>query len=71
MVVPHTNIPADTSYHLRADCNGSQLALFVNGAKVVAAQDGDYKSGSVGLFAATNDASGIDVAFTNLSISRP
>ena len=65
--------PKVTSYHLRGDCNGSQLAMFVNGDKVLEAQDGDYKAGSVGLFVSTqgNTPTGIDVAFTNLSISRP
>jgi hypothetical protein len=65
--------PEGTSYHLRGDCNGSQLVLFVNGDKVLEAQDSDYKAGSVGLFVSTqgNTPTGIDVAFTNLSISRP
>jgi hypothetical protein len=65
--------PEGTTYHLRGDCNGSQLAMFVNGDKVLEAQDGDYKAGSVGLFVSTqgNTSTGIDVAFTNLSISRP
>jgi hypothetical protein len=70
-VVPPTDVPADTGYHLRADCNGSRLTLFVNGAKVAEGQDGDYKSGRVGLFAYSPDATGVDVAFTNLTISRP
>jgi hypothetical protein len=62
---------AAKGYHLRADCNGTRLALFVNGTKVAEAQDGDFKSGHVGLYAYTNDVSGVDVAFTNLSISAP
>jgi len=66
-----TNLPADSSYHLRTDCDGSRLAEFVNGAKIAEAQDGDFKSGHVGLYGGTNEASGIDVAFTNLRISRP
>ena len=63
--------PVASSYHLRADCNGTRLALFVNGVKVAEAQDGEYTSGHVGFYAFTNEASGIDVALTNLSISAP
>ncbi|MDQ6674549.1 MAG: DUF1080 domain-containing protein [Chloroflexota bacterium] len=70
VVLVHAEIPADTGYHLRADCTGNRLTLFVNGTKVAEAQDADVKSGGVGFFVSTNDAIGIDVAFTNLSISR-
>jgi len=66
----HTTIPVSTSYHLRADCNGSRLRLFVNGVTVAEVQDGEYTSGGTAMFVSTYDESGIEGVFANLSVSK-
>jgi hypothetical protein len=57
--------------HLRADCSGSTLALYVNGAKLAEGQDSEYTSGDVGLVAGTYDTPGTDIRFDNFSVLRP
>ncbi|MBI4927723.1 MAG: hypothetical protein HY835_08150 [Anaerolineae bacterium] len=57
--------------HLRADCNGSTLALSANGKKLVEVQDGDFSSGDVGLIAGTFSAPGTDIYFDNFTVIKP
>lgn len=57
---------------LRADCAGSNLTLYVNGQKLVSAQDNDYTTGQVGFVVSTQpDAGGLQVAFDNFVVRRP
>lgn len=56
---------------LRADCVGNQLALYVNGEKVVDANDLQYSSGDVGLIAGTFDDAGTEVDFDNFVVREP
>lgn len=56
---------------LRADCNGSSLALWVNGERLTEVQDSDFKSGDVGLVAATFNQPGVDLTFDNFIVVKP
>ena len=57
--------------HLRADCVGYRLLLFVNGRLVAEAQAAEWQSGDVGLLAGTYELPGTDVLFDNFSVVRP
>jgi hypothetical protein len=58
--------------HLRADCIGSSLTLYVNDNKVIEAQDSNFTSGDVGIGAGNQlEATGIDVVFDNFEIWQP
>ncbi len=55
--------------HLRADCSGTTLALYVNGQKLLETNDADFKSGQVGLAVTTQPNSpGMDVRFDNFVV---
>jgi hypothetical protein len=57
--------------HLRADCTGDILTLYVNGFQVASAQDGTLKSGDVGLLAGTFSQPGVDIIFDNFVVLKP
>ena len=57
--------------HLRADCVGSTLTLYINGQLVDSVTDGDYTSGDVGLLAGSYDEAGADVVFDNFIVYQP
>ena len=57
--------------HLRADCIGDTLVLFVNGTPVAQAQDTDLAQGDVGLLAGTFAQPGVDVIFDNFVVLQP
>ena len=57
--------------HLRADCVGPHLKLYVNGVPVATAEDSDFTHGDVGLMAGTFDESGTDVLFDNFIVLQP
>ena len=57
--------------HLRADCIGDTLVLFVNGTPVAQAQDTDLTQGDVGLLAGTFSEPGVDVIFDNFFVLQP
>lgn len=56
---------------VRADCIGNQLTLYVNGQKLMYAQDDDFASGDVGVLAGAYDAQGVDVLFDNFVVKKP
>ncbi len=58
-------------YHIKAACVGSHLTLWVNGAKLLSAEDTTFTSGDVGLIAGTFDDGGTDILFDNFVVSRP
>ncbi len=69
---PHSAIKTgNASNHLRADCIGSTLTLYVNGQKVLTATDSAITGGDVGLIAGTFDEAGTDVLFDNLVVTKP
>ena len=57
--------------HLRADCVGNSLTLYVNGTKVGQATDTEYTSGDIGLIAGTFNKPGADIRFDNLYVFKP
>jgi hypothetical protein len=59
------------SNHLRADCIGSKLSLYVNDEFLAQADDGQFASGDVGLLAGTLGSPGTDIRFDNFVVSKP
>lgn len=57
--------------HLRADCIGDQLTLYVNGQQVHTARDPSFPTGDVGLLAGTYDMPGTDIHFDNFVVHAP
>ena len=58
--------------HIRADCIGEMLALYVNGQQVSTAQDTTFlRGGEVGVFAGTYDTPGTDIHFDNFIVTAP
>ncbi len=57
--------------HLRLDCAGSTLTLYVNGFQIDQQTDTDYTSGNIGLIAGTFSEAGTDILFDNLFIYQP
>ncbi len=55
---------------LRADCIGSNLILYINGRKVLEAEDSALTSGQVGLYV-QEDGEPIEVLFDNFLVSSP
>jgi hypothetical protein len=62
----------NTQNHIRADCIGEMLALYVNGQQVSTAQDTTFlRGGEVGVFAGTYDTPGTDIHFDNFIVTVP
>lgn len=61
----------DAVNQLRADCRGDRLALYVNGVKVIEAQDGAFASGIPGVVAGALSRPGTDLRFSNFKVSNP
>lgn len=57
--------------HLRFDCIGSTLTLYVNGTLIDKQTDADYKTGNVGLIAGTYTETGTDILFDNIFVYKP
>jgi hypothetical protein len=57
--------------HIRVDCVGSQLSLYVNGVFITSVTDSEFSSGDVGLLAGTYDTPGTDIHFDNFVIYDP
>jgi pectate lyase len=57
--------------HIRADCIGTTLTLYVNGTQVASATDSSFSGGDVGLVARTFDVPGTDIMFDNFFVYKP
>ncbi len=57
--------------HLRFDCIGSTLSLYVNGFLLDQQTDVEYASGNVGLLAGTFATPGTDILFDNFYVFKP
>ena len=57
--------------HLRADCIGEDLSLYVNGVHLATVQDAEFISGDAGLLAGTFDDPGTTIRFDNFSVLMP
>lgn len=63
--------PGQVTNHLRADCAGNTLSLYVNETLVTSATDSDFAGGDAGLWLGTYDQPGTDVYFDNFIVRRP
>jgi pectate lyase len=71
-LVPNSNInQGATTNHIRADCIGSNLTLFVNGTQIASASDNTFTGGDVGLIAKTYSTGGTDILFHNFFVYQP
>lgn len=66
-----TLVQTDAANHLRADCVGNTLTFYLNSHQLVTAQDGDLKSGDVGVLAGTFTQPGVDVSFDHFMVTQP
>lgn len=57
--------------HLRADCVGSTLTLYVNGQQVASVTDTSFTSGDIGLTVGTFDEPNASVTFDNFVVFKP
>lgn len=64
-------LQGSVSNHLRADCVGSQLTLYVNGIRVAEAGASAWARGDVGLTAGSGSQPGVIVTFDNFSVLQP
>ncbi len=60
-----------TPNHLRADCVGPTLTLYVNGQRLAQVEDTDFTEGDVGLMVNTFAQPGADIAFDNFAVFQP
>jgi hypothetical protein len=61
----------EAANHIRADCIGFQLALYVNGILVAQTQSNQWGAGDVGLTAGSYDTPGVDILFSNFTVIQP
>lgn len=61
----------DASNHIRLDCVGSTLTLYVNGEFVGETMDSSISTGDVGLYAGTFSVPGTDILFDNFVVREP
>ncbi|PWB54146.1 MAG: hypothetical protein C3F13_07590 [Anaerolineales bacterium] len=64
-------IQGATTNHIRFDCVGSTLTLYINRYLVDQQIDIDYTSGNVGLIAGTFETPGTDILFDNFIVYKP
>ena len=57
--------------HIRADCIGRRLRLFVNGQSVAEASAAEWERGDVGLIAGNYSLAGAEILFDNFSVLQP
>jgi len=56
---------------IQAICQSDQLALFVNGVKLIQVQDKTFSHGDVGLIVGNFSQPGVDILFDNFIVLRP
>lgn len=57
--------------HLRADCIGDSLTLYINFNLIAGASDSDLQTGDVGVLAGSFTDPGVDVLFDNFVVMQP
>lgn len=71
-MLPGEAIPLGSGLtHLRADCDGTRLALYVNGEKLYEVQDADLAEGEAGLIAGSYNPQGTEILFDNFEAYLP
>jgi tRNA A-37 threonylcarbamoyl transferase component Bud32 len=61
----------DATNHIRAICDGSTLALYVNGQRLVATEDDAFTTGDIALAATTYEDKVTEIHFDNLVVRHP
>jgi hypothetical protein len=61
----------EATNHIRVDCIGEELSLYINGTLAAQAIATDWTRGDVGLIAGTYDKPGTDILFENFSVLVP
>lgn len=64
-------LPGEAVNHLRVDCIGETLRLYVNDVKLVEVQDSDFHSGDVGLLAGAYQQKGVKILFDQFVVKLP
>jgi hypothetical protein len=57
--------------HIRADCIGNVLTLYINGEKLQEVTDSEFSMGDVGLLAGSFNVGGIDIRFNHFQVLKP
>jgi hypothetical protein len=57
--------------HIRAVCDGSTLALFVNGQRLATTEDDTFTGGDIALTATSYEAEPTEIHFDNLVVNKP
>lgn len=55
---------------IRVDCVGSKLTLYANNQQIASVTDSSFSGGDVGLIAAANETSGVDILFDNFIVFK-
>jgi hypothetical protein len=61
----------NSTNHIRFDCVGSSLSLYINGTLAETVTDSDFSAGDVGLMAGTFDTAGVVISFDNFVVYQP
>jgi len=70
-LLPHPAVVrGSATNHLRADCVGYRLDLYVNGQWVAGAAAAEWAEGDVGLIAGTYELGGTELLFDNFSVIK-
>jgi hypothetical protein len=71
-MVPDSSVnQGDASNHLRVDCVGSALTLYVNGTQAATVTDSSFTGGDAGLIAETFTVAGTEIQFDNFFVYKP
>lgn len=71
MVLDSSINQGDASNHLRVDCVGSTLTLYVNGTQAASVTDSSFTGGDTGLTAEAFTAEGTEIQFDNFFVYKP
>jgi hypothetical protein len=63
--------PGLSNNHIRADCSGTSLSLYVNDVLVSNATDAEFSAGDAGLWLGAYDLPGTDLFFDNFIVRKP
>lgn len=64
-------LQGEATNHIRADCVGDRLTLYVNGQEIFSAQDSTWTAGDVGVIAGGYSEPGTDIRFDNYVVQIP
>ena len=70
-MLPSEFIQKDAMNHLRADCIGNTLTLYVNFNQIASVQDSDFANGDIGVLAGAFSEPGVDMLFQNFVVIQP